>query len=120
MTQWMGDPEMEIEIISDWQVDAPFIVKGFHHFPFENLGKIQQFEAKKTFQYSHLSSLSELPDKPENYTIISFRLQECGEHSTELTVEVENFPTEAIYKHWAFYWNGTVHLLKTLVEKAAS
>ncbi|MNJ85487.1 hypothetical protein D3C87_29620 [compost metagenome] len=116
MQQWMGDPEMQIEIVTDWKTGKPFVVKGFHHAHFENHGKILQLESESIFQYSHLSSLSDLPDEAENYTIITFQLKETN-GQTELTVETENFPTESIYKHWEFYWNGTMHLLKDLIEK---
>lgn len=117
MTQWMGDPEMDIEIISDWKVGSPFIVRGFHHDHFENHGKIIRLEINQLFQYSHLSSLSELPDQPENHTIITFGLAKSGETQTELAVTAANFPTEAIYKHWEFYWNGTMQLIKLKIEK---
>lgn len=112
---WMGDPEMDIEIVTDWKTGSPFIVKGFHHISFENQGNILQLEPESVFQYSHLSSFSGLPDEAENYTIITFRLKQLNEQ-TELTVEAENFPTESIYKHWEFYWNGTISLLKQVIE----
>ena len=115
MQQWMGDPEMNIEILTDWKVSASFIVKGFHHVQFENKGTILQLEPECIFQYSHLSSFSDLPDKAENYTVITFRLNDTG-GQTELSVETENFPTEAIFRHWEFYWNGTTQLLKSRIE----
>lgn len=113
--QWMGDPEMDIEIVTDWKTGSPFIIKGFHHVPFENKGTILQLEPERIFQYNHLSSLSDLPDKTENYTIITFRLKQLNEQM-ELTVEAENFPAESINKHWEFYWNGTISLLKQVIE----
>ncbi len=115
MQQWMGDREMEIEILTDWKIGSLFVVKGFHHFQFENKGTILQLEPESVFQYSHLSSLSNLPDEAENYTTITFRLNKSDEQ-TELTAEAENFPTETIFKHWEFYWNGTVQLLKSRIE----
>ncbi|WP_300664281.1 SRPBCC domain-containing protein [Fluviicola sp.] len=115
MQQWMGEMEMDIEILTDWKVGGPFIVKGFHHTPFENKGEILQWEPEIIFQYSHLSSLSNLPDEAENYTIITFQLNE-SDGQTELTIGAKNFPTESIYKHWEFYWNGTMHLLKQVIE----
>jgi len=115
MKQWMGDPEMKIEVITDWKVGNPFVVKGFHHQQFENKGTILQFEPEIIFQYSYLSSLSNLDDTPENHTMITFTLVP-KDGKTELTVEVANFPTEVIYKHLEFYWNGTVHLLKQVIQ----
>ncbi|WP_343636815.1 SRPBCC domain-containing protein [Fluviicola sp.] len=115
MQQWMGDPEMRIEILSDWKVGGPFVIKGFHHAPFENRGTILQFEPGKAFQYEYLSSLSNLEDEPENYTVISFYLAP-KEDGTELCVEASNFPTVEIYKHWEFYWNGTLQIIKWRIE----
>lgn len=38
MQQWMGDPEMHVEVITDWEVGSPIVIKGFHHVAFENKG----------------------------------------------------------------------------------
>ncbi len=36
----MGEPEIEIEIQTDWIVGNSFVIKGFHHGKFENKGEI--------------------------------------------------------------------------------
>ena len=115
MKQWMGDSEMNIEIISDWRVSSPITIKGFHHEQFENKGTILQLEPETIFQYNFLSSLSNLADEPNNYTIITFTLTP-KEGQTQLTVEATTFPTEAIYKHLEFYWNGTIEIIKLKIE----
>lgn len=115
MKKWMGDEEMEIDILSDWKIGGSFVIKGFHHIPFENRGTILQFEVEKVFQYEYLSSMSGLEDVPESYTRISFYLAPMDGH-TELTVQAENFPTFEIYKHWEFYWNGTLGIIKWRIE----
>jgi len=115
MKTWMGDPEMQIEITSEWKVGSPFVVRGFHHASFENKGTILQFEPETVFQYEYLSSLSNLEDVPENYTSIAFYLHP-KEGQTELTVEAKNFPTVEIYKHVEFYWNGTLGIIKWRIE----
>lgn len=116
MKQWMGDPEMNIEIITDWKTGSPITIKGFHHQQFENKGEILQLDPERIFQYTHLSSLSNLADESNNYTIITFTLTPKGEQ-TELTVEAVNFPTLEIYKHLEFYWNGTIQIIKLKIEK---
>jgi uncharacterized protein YndB with AHSA1/START domain len=63
MRLWMGEPEMRVEI-----------VKAHHHVDFENKGTVLHFEPNSILRYSHLSSLSRLPDKSENYTVIEFGL----------------------------------------------
>jgi len=116
MKKWMGEPEMNIEIITDWVVGNPILIKGFHHIEFENKGTILQFNPHKIVQYSHLSSISRLPDTRENYAIITFLLTP-NEKQTLLTVKIENFPTESIYKHLDFYWHGTTTILKKIIEQ---
>ena|SRR6218665_1640908 len=119
MIAWMGDPELQIEVITGWETGGPILIKGFHHAKFENSGRVMQFEPEKVLQYSHLSSVSRLPDVPENYSIHSFRLEpENGQ--TLLSLRVENFPTETIYKHLEFYWAGTLSVIKNRIEASCS
>lgn len=114
--QWMGEPEMEIEVITDWKVGTPLIIKGFHHVNFENKGTILQFEPNRVLKYDYLSSISRLPDNPENHTIIEFILTPFGDQ-TSLTLTLSNFPTESIFKHVNFYWTTTIEIMKKLVER---
>ena len=92
MNQWMGEPEMGTEIITDWKVGNPIVIKGIHHIKFENKGTVLQFESNKVLRYNYLSSLSRLPDKHENYSIIEFRLEPV-ENKTLLSLTLANFPT---------------------------
>jgi uncharacterized protein YndB with AHSA1/START domain len=115
MKQWMGDKEMEIRITTDWKVGNPILISGFHNARFENRGTVLAYEEPITLSYTHLSSLSRLPDLNENYSVIKFVLKKIDLH-TQLTVRLENFPTESIYKHLDFYWKGTLGLLKAFIE----
>jgi uncharacterized protein YndB with AHSA1/START domain len=115
MKQWMGEPELELEIITDWKIGNPITIKGFHHVKFENKGTILQFEPNKILKYDYLSSISKLPDKSENHTVIEFRLVP-SENQTLLTLTISNFPTESIFKHVDFYWNTTIGIIKKSIE----
>jgi uncharacterized protein YndB with AHSA1/START domain len=115
MKQWMA--ETEIEISTDWQVGSPILIGGrLYKKRFENKGRVLQFEPEKVLQYSHLSSISRLPDRPESYSLFEFQLTPIGDQ-TRLTINASNFPTETIYKHLAFYWNAALEVLKRLIEK---
>ena len=114
MNQWMF--ESELEIITDWKIGSPIIIKGSLEFSdFENKGILLKYEPKRILQYSHLSSLSALPDQLKNYSIIEFRLTpENGQ--TNLTLTLSNFPTRAIYHHFSFYWIITLDILRKFCE----
>lgn len=114
MKQWMS--ETDIDIITDWTEDSRITIRGqLYKKPFENSGKVITFQPNSELRYTHLSSLSRLPDVPENHTVLCFRLTTNG--ATRIDFSIKNFPSETIYKHLAFYWNVSLELLKRFVEK---
>ena len=116
MKEWMGEPEMSLEIETDWTVGGSIIVRGFHHRPFEHTGTVLIFEPTARLAYTHLSSLSRLADVPENHTTLEFALKHIGD-TVSLTFMAPGFPSDAIFKHLQFYWSGTLEILKQHVER---
>lgn len=115
MTKWMGDPEMGLEVHASWGIETPILVRGFHHTKFENKGIVLKYERERRLSYTHLSSVSRLPDKQENYSVLEFLLTPIENH-TLLSLTIENFPTETIRKHLEFYWRTTMLTIKENVE----
>ncbi len=114
MKQWMS--ETDIDITTDWTEGSRITIRGqLYKKPFENSGKVITFQPTSELRYTHLSSLSRLPDVPENHTVLSFRL--TTNDATQIDFSIKNFPSETIYKHLAFYWNVSLELLKRFVEK---
>jgi len=119
MVQWMGEPEMKMQVITTWDVGSSLVIKGFHHTPFANKGIVIKFVPTSILEYSYLSSLSRLPNRPENYTLLEFLLTPV-ENQTLVQLNIRGFPTETIYRHVDFYWTSTLILLKQTIEKNAS
>jgi len=118
MSRWMGEPELRITVETDWQVDGPILVRGFHHVPFENRGVVLAFDPPHALGYRYISSLSRLADEPGNQTRLHFDLaEENGD--TRLALTARGFPTDAIFHHTAFYWAGTLRVLKAYAERLA-
>jgi len=117
MKLWMADTDMSIEVETTWRLHDPILIGGYvHQIPFENRGTVRQFSPPYVLAYSHLSSLSNLPDIPVNHTVITFQLADA-DNGTTLTLIVRNFPTESIYRHLALYWTTTLDVLKSFVER---
>jgi uncharacterized protein YndB with AHSA1/START domain len=117
MKSWMSDSE--IEIVTTWEVGSPMIIhvqEVSYKTAFTNTGTVLQFVKERILEYSHLSSISRLPDQAENYTIIRFTLRQEQDH-TLLELSLSNFPTESHYKHIDFYWTVTLDVLKRFVEE---
>jgi uncharacterized protein YndB with AHSA1/START domain len=75
MNQWMM-PDMDLEIRTDWEVGGPLVMRGtMNGKDFGNKGTVLKYEPEKHLQYSHLSSISRLPNRPESYSMIGFELQ---------------------------------------------
>lgn len=115
MTQWMGGAELDLSVVTTWEVESPIIISGFHHAKFENKGTVLEYSPGHAVSYDFLSSLSRLPDIKENYTVIRFALEPQEEH-TLLSLTLTNFPTDTIYQHLNFYWSGTLAIMKKMIE----
>ena len=119
MKRWMADPGMELEIETDWSPGSRIATRGRHHVRFSNIGTVLEFQPPTSLSYTHLSSLSRLPDAPSSYTTLAFVLAPgCG--STSVTLRASGFPTLAIFKHQEFYWRGSLPILKDAVERELS
>lgn len=117
MKHWMTEPGLEIHIITTWQPRTPITMYGhIHNIHFKNYGTVNQFIPERLLEYSHLSSLSNLPDLPENYTLLTFNIASSNNQTT-LTLTISNTPTESIYKHLELYWNATLPILKKFTEQ---
>lgn len=116
MPHWMAVPEMRLEVVSDWRVGAPILFTGFHHATFRNRGTILRFEPEQVLSYTQLDSISRLPDEPQSYSTYCFALASADDR-TAVTLTIENFPTEVIFKHLNFYWGVTLERLKRFVEQ---
>lgn len=115
MPQWMAETGMEI--ITDWQVDHPIIMQGrWHKMRYKNVGVVLQFVPGEILSYSHLSSISRLPDLQENYAVLTFTLSPAAEN-TLVSLTLSNSPTFTIQKHLELYWNVTLEELRKFVEQ---
>src|SRR5262249_3693843 len=101
----------------DWHVGGTIVVSGtLHRVRARNAGLILEFNPPTSLSYTHLSSLSRLPDQSESYTTLAFTLHPVDDR-TSLTLVATGFPTETIFKHLQFYWRGTLGILKQYTER---
>ncbi len=115
MQQWMS--EFPIEVKTNWEVGQPITITGaLYKKPFQNNGTVLAFDKERKLSYTHLSSISRLPNEPASYSVLEFVLEPDGDN-TKLSLTISNFPDETIYHHLAFYWNVTLEMLKKFVER---
>lgn len=111
---WMMDTPTDIQ--SAWEAGSSLVFKGdLHGIPYENKGVILQYEPEALLAYTHWSSLSQRPDEPAHYGVITFRLTT---HDTITTLEFTqtNAGAYATERHINFYWTTALGLIKKLNE----
>ena len=104
------------EVTTDWQVGSPITYKGeWQGKTYEDKGKILEIEPGKLLVSTFWSSLSGLPDIPENYKTVRYELSTEG-NGTRLTITQDNNDTQEEADHSEQNWNSVLGGMKKLLE----
>ncbi|WP_212113407.1 SRPBCC family protein [Burkholderia cenocepacia] len=115
MAEWMGDEAMPVSVEHEGRAGGSIVVRGRQHVPFENRGRILRWDPPRRFSWTHLSTLSNLPDEPASYTTLDFAL-EPTRGGTMLSFTMHGFPTLVIRKHLVLYWRVTLDVIRCQAE----
>ncbi len=101
----------------DWKVGSPLRFTGaWEGKSYEDKGTILAIDKEKLLSYNYWSNFSGLPDLPENYQIVTFRLKELH-GKTELQLIQQNIRSEESKLHSEQNWKMVLNSLKELAEK---
>jgi uncharacterized protein YndB with AHSA1/START domain len=104
------------DVTSDWKVGSSIIYKGeWQGKPYEDKGIILKFKPEKLLVTTHWSPLSGVPDVPENYHTVSYKLSGSG-NSTKLTITQDNNATEDEKMHSEQNWKMMLDGVKIMLE----
>ena len=78
-------------------------------------GKVMKVDPGRVFQFSHYSPLSGLPDRPDNYHIVTIELIDKGGEVKVVLTQDKNL-TEEARQHYEKNWQMVLDALKQLVE----
>jgi len=119
----LTDPDMirqylfGTEAISDWNTGSPIRYRGtYEGKPYEDRGVVLRSEPGKVLETSYWSSMSGLPDKPENYKLVRYDLIPDND-GTLVTVTQDNNLTEEEKVHSEANWKLVLEGLKKVVEE---
>jgi uncharacterized protein YndB with AHSA1/START domain len=105
------------ETISKWIEGSPITWKGvWEGKPYEDKGIIIKIEPEKMLEYTHFSPLAGLPDTPENYHTLTYRLTDEGD-CTFVSLSQDNNSNEQALEHSKKMWKMLLADLKKLLEK---
>jgi len=105
------------ETKSTWKVGSQVLFKGkWQGKTYTDKGHILQNERNKVLQYTHWSSLSGIPDVPENYYTVTFRVYP-GKGKTVLSVSQNDLTNEQARVDSRKTWAMVLGSIKQLLEK---
>ena len=99
-----------------WRVEDPITYSGeYNGKAYEDKGTILAFEPLQLLKTTHYSPSSGLPDSPENYHTVEYRLADADE-GTSVTITQGNNKSEEEVEHSAATWRIVLQNLKEFLE----
>lgn len=121
--QVLTDPDMiraylfGTEVTTNWKQGSPITYRGtWNDTPYEDKGVIKTIIPQKLLQSTYWSSFSHTEDKPENYAVVTYTLEDSGDKTT-LQVTQDHCLTPESKAHSEENWTQVLNALKNLVEK---
>src|SRR5687767_13218532 len=106
-----------MDVKSEWKHGCPILFSGtWKGKEYEDKGKITRIEPNKLLEHTYWSSLSGLPDEPDNYQLTTYEIDE-REKDIVLCVTQVGAMSEGHAKQCAENWETVLQKLKDLLEK---
>jgi uncharacterized protein YndB with AHSA1/START domain len=107
----------ESDQAAEWKAGSPLTFKGqFQGREYQDKGIITEIIENKAFEYSFWSQFSGKEDRPENYSLIRYELDQT-EDRVKLTVTQNNYTTQAGAEQSSQEWAGVLASVKQMMEK---
>ena len=104
------------DVRTDWRVGSPIIYTGiWNGKEYKDKGRVLQVEVGKLLVSSFWSSLSGLPDNPENYKTVRYELT-AESSGTRLTIIQDNNDSQEEADHSSQNWKMVLEGIKKLLE----
>jgi uncharacterized protein YndB with AHSA1/START domain len=107
---------MGANVKTDWKVGSPLVYTGeYKGKAYEEKGVIKRIEPGKLLQATHFSSMSGKEDKPENYALVTYELQE-KDGATVVSVSQDGVASKEGVEGSKANWMVVLKGLKATVE----
>lgn len=104
------------ETLTDWKTGSEIVFQGeYKGHQYKDKGTILDIKQDELLQYTYWSSFSGLEDKPENYSLVSYKL-ETANGKTLLTLTQTGFANEDAQQHSQTNWMNVLQQIKQLTE----
>jgi len=118
----LTNPEKIIQYLgshteTDWKVGSEITWSGeMHGTPFQNKGEVLENKPEKSLIFTYWSGMGGDSDQPENYSVITYRLEEADNHQIDFTYTRANIPTEMETQVFEQYLPNMLEAIKQVAE----
>ncbi|HUX40052.1 MAG TPA: SRPBCC domain-containing protein [Rectinemataceae bacterium] len=104
------------DVDCDWKVGSPITYRGtWEGQTYEDKGKIVEFVPRRRLVSTYWSSMSGKADLPENYSLVSYTLEDTA-GATLLELAQDNNDSEESAAHSTANWEMVLRGMKELLE----
>ncbi len=104
------------ETLTDWKTGSEIIFQGeYQGHQYKDKGTILDIKTDELLQYFYWSGFSGLEDKPENYSLVAYKLETANDN-TLLTLTQTGFANEQTQQHSKTVWTNVLKQIKQMTE----
>lgn len=108
----------DTDTITDWKKNSPIIFQGeYQGQHYRDKGRVLEIKKNELIRYSYWSGFSGLEDIPENYSTISYTIEELEDDKVKFTWMQEGFGSEEGQKHSQESLHELLVEIKKIAEK---
>lgn len=83
------------EVHTDWKTGSSITFRGeYNGQEYEDKGNVLDVRENEMLKYNYWSGMSGLEDKPENYSVVTYKIEESGNGELKFTWHQQGFSSE--------------------------
>ncbi len=106
------------EVLTDWSIGSPIVFQGeYNGQQYKDKGKVIENVKNELLKYDYWSGFSGLEDKPENYSLVTYKIESLDDNSLIFNWHQQGFSSEEGKCHTEQGLQSMLEKIKELAEK---
>ena len=106
------------EVLTDWNIGSPIVFQGeYDGQQYKDKGNVIENKKNELLKYNYWSGFSGLEDKPENYSLVAYKIEDLNDNSVNFTWHQKGFSSEEGKCHTEQGLKAMLEKIKELAEK---